>query len=1144
MAWTASYQILRDRPLDDAELAAIEELATRVNQPAWDGESFALVVTRATRSDRVVGEGKQTLASDTGVSVQRMCDLLNALAAALPRVEVRVRDDVGALGIDPIAGRVRLGGGQGLALVDVQRDERQWKSPSEWLTKFRALTPALAAFAAGGTPPSGETLRAALVEIAKLPDDRPARAALLTRLREVPALELAQAGLDVYADIARARTTWALVRSALETIFDVRPLVERFLAIWGAPRGIYWYSDLRLPDHMLDALASVPAVEAQMTADLAASLGGSDSELVHRRGEYAAQMLGRARTAPALATLLEAASALHGQPLSTGVKHHTHPGVVVGLTLAAVPAVVPALLLEVGTATRWSRHVREALARLARLAPARASPLAVYLADAGETPSELAPVLQQLADTAAIGALERMAGAPDPDDRARAVASLRALNAPAPATTDLPAPARLVAHPSASVRERALGLLDEAGEPAAMASFLAASALDQAVRRRFDDNLRGATWKTLDRLPRELRASPLAAQLAWVRGDGAAALPAQVTWPEIAKALDGDVAAIAATYPAPLPHLDGATEAALRAEHEQIEVAVRHGDVARLRAVDLLTPVGLVDASPALQAPPAPAPPAPASAPPASAPPAPAPPPLAPPPLAPPPSAPPAPAPPPLAPPAPAPPVATLTSALAAAAAAIARPKFIDQVETVIDPHEAKLIDELLTVLAREQPVSVALAARAGLAPAVATMERWDRAKAVRARLLELGTARVGAQLLERLAELHDGSNLQTLCEATLPAIASAPTVGARLARLWDDAHGRPWTAPHRVTDYLEPVSDVPELFAAVLDELAAPDDGAQRGRTISAFALVGAAKEHRAQATAAVVARLRADRGRPRDVVGWRGEAYKALRKLGSPDGVATAILELAELSSPGKRPAELLELVARAGRELITQAIDLPELAGDATRELCRAAPDARERLLADPFWKIRLVAAEANRDWKVGKAEVAAVWAVVDAAGLAVPTAERKATRAEPVVEPIGLPPLPPAREGLAARCADYRTWALWAVDEAADPADAVARVFADELDRALVGLGHGRVAPRWSRWRDQVPTLPTDRRARVTWARERRDAALPALLARVRDEGAAIVAAELPRPYLTLTAAQRAELVHLEDPIAQRGLALFQ
>src|SRR5262245_46113455 len=280
MAWTASYQILRDRPLDDAELSAIEEFAAKHNQPPWDGEGFALVVTRETRADRVIGEGRQTLATDAGASVQRMCDMLNALSSTIARIEVRVRDDVGALGIDPIAGRVRLGGSAGLAPVVVKRDERQWKPPGEWLTRFRALSPALAAFAAGGTAATGETLRLALIEIARLPDDRPARAALVARLRDVPPLELAQAGLEVYADIARARTTWALVKGALDGIFDARPLVEAFLGVWCNPRGMYWYGDLRLPDPMLDALAGLPKVETQMAADLAASLAGSDPEPV------------------------------------------------------------------------------------------------------------------------------------------------------------------------------------------------------------------------------------------------------------------------------------------------------------------------------------------------------------------------------------------------------------------------------------------------------------------------------------------------------------------------------------------------------------------------------------------------------------------------------------------------------------------------------------------------------------------------------------------------------------------------------------------------------------------------------------------------------------------------------------------------
>ena len=1184
MAWTASYQLLRDRPLDDAELGALEEHAARHNQPPWDGEGVALLVTREARTDRVIAEGRQTLASDAGASVQRMCDMLNALTATIPRVEVRVHDDVGALGIDPIAGRVRRGGSPGLAPVEVRRDDRQWKTPGEWLTRFRALSPALAAFAAGGTAATGDTLRAALVEIARLPDDRPARAALVSRLRDVAPLELALAGLDVYGEIARARTTWALVKAALDTIFDVTPLVERFLGVWCAPRGMYWYSDLRLPDHMFDALASQPRVEAQMAADLAASLAGSDQELVHRRAEYAAHMLGRARTATALATLLEAARALRGATLAPAVRLHTHAGVCAGLTMAAVPAVVPALLLEVGTATRWTRSVRDALGRLARLAPARASALAVYLADAGEELADVVPMLQHIGDAASRAALVRACEAPDPDDRARAVEALRALGVEAPPAEAAPPPRQLVAHTSAAVRERALRQLDEAGDPATMMSFLAASALDLAIRRRFDDAVRAPTWKTLDRLPRALRGADLASQLAWVRGEAAASLPAQVVWPEIAAAIDGDVTALAEAYPPPLPRLDEATITTLLAEEAGMAWAVRHGDVARLRTVDVTTPVGLVgtpedegpptapqpvqpsqviaaaDAPRTVQmaAPPPPSGPTPARATSATLPPLPGPAPrtlqLTPPPPG---SPPPGPVPrtlqltpPPPGPPPPGPaPVSTAVASVAAAALApAARAARFVEASTVVDPPEAKLIDELLTVLAREQPVSAELAARAGMPPAVATMERWDRSKAVRARLLELGAPQVGARLLEKLPELHDGTNLQHLCEATLPAIAGAPGAGARLAALWDDAHGRPWAAPHRLTDYLEPVASAPELFAAVLDELAAPDDGAGRGRTTSAFALAGAARDQRAAATAALVARVRLDRGKPRDVVGWRGDAHRALRKLGSLEAVATAALELAEPSTPGKRPADLLELIGKAphGRELLALALDLPELAGDATRELCRVAPELRDRLLAHPFWKIRLVAAEGHRDWKQGKAEVAAIWAAIDAAHLAIPAADRKGARSDPPprdARPIALAPLPPPRDGLAATCADHRAWALWAVDEAADPADLVARIFADELDRALVAYGHVRVAARWPRWRDKVRELPADRRGRLAWARAHGDAALPPALARVRDDGPAAVAAALPRPHLVLGADERAELVRLEEPIAARGLALF-
>jgi hypothetical protein len=118
-----------------------------------------------------------------------------------------------------------------------------------------------------------------------------------------------------------------------------------------------------------------------------------------------------------------------------------------------------------------------------------------------------------------------------------------------------------------------------------------------------------------------------------------------------------------------------------------------------------------------------------------------------------------------------------------------------------------------------------------------------------------------------------------------------------------------------------------------------------------------------------------------------------------------------------------------------------------------------------------------------------------------------------------------------------------WSLAAADERVDAANAVARVHADELDRALAAHAHARTAARWSRWREVVPALPLDRCARLAWAGAQAEAPLPPPLARVRTEGAAAVAAAMPTPQLSLTAAQRAELEAREAPTAARGRDLL-
>lgn len=1075
MGWTAYYQILRARPLDDAELAMLADFITHHNRPPWEGEGFGLAVTRAPRADRVVGFGWTRLAAavEDGADQRRLCDVLTALPSVLRDVEVRVLDDFGCFGFDAATGVVSLDAATAPAPVELTDADREgFASPGVLIgPRMRPPSPDAQAVIDGAAPPTREALRAALIDHAALPPSHPARPALAASLAALPPRALALAGLDVHADIAADAATWRLVTHALEAVDDVAALVPGFLAVWSAPRSLYWYGELAFPDATLDALVAAPAVEARLLADVAAGLVAGEIELVHRRAEHAARLLGRGRSPVALLALLDAVRILRDGGMSAVQRYHTYPGLLAGLIRAEVPAVVPTLLLELGGGPASAHQRRDALAPLARLAPAQVSPLLVALAEAGEALWEVIPALAIVGDAAAIAALRGLCELPIAHERERAADALRGLGVEPPPAVAAPPAEALVTHRCGAVRERALRELDQRDDRALAVSLVAACALDAAIRRRAGDDVRHYRLPA-QVLPEPLRRAGLDAQLAWLRGDGAATLPPQIVWPSVRAIVDGaDVAALAAAVPPPWPPLDAAAVEVLRAEEAAVIAALRAGRTDGLARAAAPVPAG---------APPAPA---------------------------------------------------------------------------------AGLIDDLLSALAGGPPFDADLIQRTGLPRELLHLDRWQLEATLRTALVALGPAEVGARLVARLTELHESPAVRELAEQTLPEAARDPAIARRLAEVLDLAHDEPWTSPARAADFLAPVASTPEVFARALDEIAAPDDGPRRGRSRDAFDVVAAAVDRRDQAAAALVARVRADRGRPCTLTGWRGDAYRALRRLGAPDAVATAILELAEPAAVGAG-ADLLALIAAGDgtTDVLARAVDLPGLARAATRELgraCGAGDDLRARYLAHPFWKVRLAAAGANPSWERARAETCAVWATIDAARLPIPDHERAAAR--PVDAPPGatwadlarahgapatVPPLPSPRDGLASACADHRAWSIAAVDDRLDPADLVARVLADELDVAMVARGHGRNPPRWDRWRERVPGLPADRRGRRAWARAQVDASLPPALVRVRDGGADAVAAELPRPYLVLAAAERARLEAVEAPIADRGLALLR
>jgi len=571
MGWTAYYQLLRERPLDDRELAALDDFIARVNQPPWECESFRLAVTRDARADHVLGYGftKLPMELDESEDHERLCAALNALPDVIAGVEVRISDDFQTFGWE--SGKVALGGRRGPALVNV-KNTADFVAPDK-LAPPRAtpLAPELAALL-GGKPARREALGSALVAFAQLKADHPEREVIANAFASAPPLELALAGFHRYREVRPARHAWGLVTKAMQSLSDVTPLVPAFLDVWRNPHGIYWYGDMDIPRR--DELARVPEIEAQLQSDVAASVAGSDSELVHRRAEHAAEMLGRAGSVTALVSLIEAARALRDGSMSSDQRYHTNPGVHKGLALAAIAPIVPTLLLDLGTCEKLWRHHLDALPVLARLAPARVLPMLQRLARDFEALYEVIAALEIAGDKAT---LRTLCAAPSAADRDLAAKALRALREEPPRVDDVSAPDTLLFHPLESVRKHARSQLERTMDPAYLTAVVASLALESAIGRR-TGGASGSYGEYLQLLPEELRFKPHAQQLDALRAE-IPGLPAQRINASVREILDRDLDALAASYVTKPPTLDPAIKAAIIDEEARVLAALRRGSL-------------------------------------------------------------------------------------------------------------------------------------------------------------------------------------------------------------------------------------------------------------------------------------------------------------------------------------------------------------------------------------------------------------------------------------------------------------------------------------------------------------------------------------------------------------------------------------
>ncbi|MBL8622350.1 MAG: hypothetical protein JNK64_13640 [Myxococcales bacterium] len=459
-------------------------------------------------------------------------------------------------------------------------------------------------------------------------------------------------------------------------------------------------------------------------------------------------------------------------------------------------------------------------------------------------------------------------------------------------------------------------------------------------------------------------------------------------------------------------------------------------------------------------------------------------------------------------------------------------------------PADEALVDALLSMLAAPDDVPpAARLAELGLAADYRRDGRSERCARLARRLAELDAAVVVARVLARAEQLIDVYEIGPVFTPRLDCVVGDPALMERVLAVWHEAFAARWRGAFGLVRLIAPLAGTAPVFTRLLDVVAAPDR--DRAGDDACFDLLAYAVARKDDAVAALAARLHADRGNPRAV--WRHLAYRGLRELGSPDAVATAILEF---TAPERvrEAAVMVPLIARdatLGAAILERLVDLPEVAIEVTRAIGRHAgfEALGRRLLAHPAWQVRLAAARAISDGDTRRAYLAAAWRSIDAARVAVPSDERaRDHEGGPIGAPVELPPLPALVEGLTSTCADHRHAALRGVDDRRDPADAAALVWGDELDRALQRRGHRRAAPRWHAWREVAPALAAGRSARLAWARAAAGP-LPDGLARVRDLGADAVAAGWPPPYLVLTDDERASLTAVEAPLVARGAALL-
>lgn len=448
--------------------------------------------------------------------------------------------------------------------------------------------------------------------------------------------------------------------------------------------------------------------------------------------------------------------------------------------------------------------------------------------------------------------------------------------------------------------------------------------------------------------------------------------------------------------------------------------------------------------------------------------------------------------------------------------------------------------------------------------------DRYAQRQALAAQKQPERVARLGMALLPTLPKddwPRTGRNdlAQAIFQALEKIEELPPAIEEGIRTLWQT---RPDTDVLRhLATALEPVAGKPPLLGLLRAALEAEDTDADTLNCVCQ--LLSRARSCDDEMVPVLVARARRDRSNTWRDITWRERLLCALEFMASPAAFATVLLDAdADRKVLWRAASAMAKCDPARALPSLDRMKDCPGISASAIARVLGDLPlptavESLRRYLDHGETATRVLAASAMLQH--GRLpEVAAVWRTLDAAGYRRDNYQRdRALRAfdihdSPATvdwdalvrarggEPLPLPALPTALEGLTHPNIDARSAARSVIEDAADPQHLLAIALTIELEHAIGKLGAPRGYPSFWRWRTFLTSLGCESSSDekiIPWVRENlerlpQQALSPELVA-LRDGDIAAAAVRYVVQPFALTAEERAALDAEEAGVAAKG-----